>query len=84
MLSRSWINSTNFQELRTTPLKPYFNLFRLLDRIHILQNGKEMALLKKMDEFFAFYKTDIYGKASPKVGFFKIVFHKLIMLKNIR
>ncbi|PAV61149.1 hypothetical protein WR25_22480 [Diploscapter pachys] len=30
-------------------------------------NGKEMALLKKLDEFFKWYKSDIYDKASPKV-----------------
>ncbi|PAV77680.1 hypothetical protein WR25_23518 [Diploscapter pachys] len=47
-----------------------------LDKLHKLPgaeddttetNEKELALLKKMDDFFKWYKSDIYDKASPKV-----------------
>ncbi|PAV84672.1 hypothetical protein WR25_00762 [Diploscapter pachys] len=47
-----------------------------LDKLHKLPgaeddttetNEKELALLKKIDDFFKWYKSDIYDKASPKV-----------------
>ncbi|PAV84671.1 hypothetical protein WR25_00761 [Diploscapter pachys] len=67
-----------------------------LDKLHKLPgaeddttetNEKELALLKKMDEFFKWYKSDIYDKASPKVkealGKMEAIFKKPSQLKGV-